>query len=158
MTTHERHPSRKRQPVSGSLIRALSGSLFDRLALDDEEETVNVRGDPLDGTVRSIKRNLARVLNVRTGGASAAPKLGIVDFNDCAMHSSDLARAAATSIRDCIVHYEPRLINVKVEHISDPDNPLLLQFSISAQIPVTDGKEQIRIDIMMEEGRSCRVV
>ena len=149
---------KEREAVWGSRMRAMAGSLCDRLALDDEDETVGMQGDPLDAKIRSIKANLSHILNVRSGGASASPELGVVDFNDCAMLSRDLVKAAAVSIRDCIVRYEPRLTDIRVENVSDPSNPLLLQFSITAHVPAANAREQVRIDILMEEGRSCRVV
>lgn len=136
----------------------MSGSLFDRLASDEDEEAINPKGDQIDARVRSIKRNLARVLNVRAGGAGSAPELGVVDFNDSAAQSGDLIKDAIASIESCIREYEPRLGQVDVKHVPEANRPLELQFAIVAYLPVSTGHERIRIDIMMEEGRSCRVV
>jgi type VI secretion system lysozyme-like protein len=121
--------------VWGSRARTMAGSLFERLIVDEEEISLDWSGDLTDGRVRSIKRNLGRILNTRAGGAAANSALGVGDFNDGVMRSSDPTKHICASIRECILANEPR--------ISDVD----------ASILVSGRKEQIRVDLAMLDGR-----
>jgi type VI secretion system lysozyme-like protein len=148
-----RRPDSHADPVWGSRARSMAGSLFDRLLSDEEETPLDWSADPLDARVRSIKRNLARILNTRAGGAAANPELGIADFNDGVMQSNDPTRHISASIRECILANEPRISDVQVQHHPDPDKPLSLKFSVVASIPVAGSTEQIRVDLSMLDGR-----
>jgi type VI secretion system lysozyme-like protein len=140
-------------PVWGSRARSMAGSLFDRLLIDEEEMPLDWGIETTDARVRSIKRNLGRILNTRAGGAASNPSLGISDFNDGVLQSNDPAKHISASIRDCILTNEPRISDVEVEHVPDPDKPLSLNFSVVASIIVAGRKEQIRVDLSMLDGR-----
>jgi type VI secretion system protein len=129
--------------------RAAAGSLFDRLLIDEEDTGSPGPGDPVDAVVASIKRNLARVLNARSGGAASNPELGVVDFNDSSVRSNDMLRSIATSIRDCVERFEPRARDAEVEFFADPDAPLSLRFAVRARIMVADAAQAVRVDIQM---------
>ena len=82
---------------------------------------------------RSIVRNLGDVLNARVGHAPAQPDLGtpapcelIHDYPAC------IPRMQAAMER-CVARYEPRLTEVRVTYIEDPD-PLRIHFQISARL------------------------
>jgi type VI secretion system lysozyme-like protein len=139
--------------VWGSRARTMAGSLFERLIVDEEEISLDWSGDLTDGRVRSIKRNLGRILNTRAGGAAANSALGVGDFNDGVMRSSDPTKHICASIRECILANEPRISDVDVEHIPDLEQPLSPRFSIVASILVSGRKEQIRVDLAMLDGR-----
>jgi type VI secretion system protein len=139
--------------IWSSKSRKTAGTLFDRLLLDDQDEAPERRMDSIDATVRSIKRSLGRILNTRSGGAASNPDLGIADFNDCAAQSNDMAREICASIKKCIELYEPRISAAHVEFRPDAYRPLTLHFSVEASVAAAGAAEQIRIDLLMEEGR-----
>lgn len=139
--------------VWGTQARTAAGSLFDRLILDEEDADVVIGAHPVDAIIRSIKRNLERILNTHTGGAAANPQLGISDFNDGAIQSNDATTHIIASIRRCISANEPRISDVEVQYLPDPDQPLTLRFSIVARIKAANSKEMVRIDMAMRDGR-----
>jgi len=145
-----------RQGVSlrDSQHRAAAGSLFDRLVLDDEDRELSVSHlqEPIEGIVRSIKRNLDRVLNMHAGGAAANPELGIADMNHSTVNSREVSEHIVASIRSCILASEPRITQADISYITDPDAPLTLQFAITCHVKVSSIKEQIRIDLAMRDG------
>jgi len=148
--------------VGTSHVRAVRGSLFDRLILDDEDMGFipaqgshigrATQGEHIEGIVRSIKRNLDRVLNMHAGGAAANPQLGIEDMNHSTVSSKEISEHIVASIRDCITCAEPRINSVDVRYMSDAQAPLTLQFAITCLVNVASVEEQIRIDLAMRDG------
>jgi len=134
--------------------RIMAGSLFDRLSLDDEDVDVTAySGDePIEGVIRSIKRNLDRVLNMHAGGAAANPGLGLTDMNHSTVNSREVSEHIVASIRSCILSSEPRIIDADIACINDPDAPLTLQFAITCHVKAANIKEQVRIDLAMRDG------
>jgi len=150
-----RHKVREGQEgiVGTSAARAAKGSLFDRLILADEDmDFMPQKGDHIEAVVRSIKRNLDRVLNMHAGGAPASPNLGIEDMNHSTVSSKEVSEHIVSSIRDCITSAEPRINHVDVRYVNDADTPLTLQFSITCLVNVATVEEQIRIDLAMRDG------
>jgi len=149
-------PGRTRQemPFRDSQRRAAAGSLFDRLVLDDEDRDISLAQlqEPIEGVVRSIKRNLDRVLNMHAGGAAANPQLGIADMNHSTVNSLEVSEHIVDSIRVCILSSEPRITQADISYTTDPDAPLTLQFAITCHVKVSSIKEQIRIDLAMRDG------
>ena len=143
--------------VWNSRNRSAAGSLFERLVLDEEDRSVDCTGTEVQGTVRSIKRHLLRLLNAREGGAASAPELGLVDFNVSSVESNDLTQHIAASIRRCIDRYEPRVRVRSVECARDPDRPLDLNFRIVADVPAGNNKELVQIDLLMRDGRAADI-
>jgi type VI secretion system lysozyme-like protein len=142
-----------RRAVWGSQARAAAGSLFDRLILDEEDADARIGAHSIDAVIRSIKRNLERILNTHAGGAAANPKLGVSDFNDGAVRSNDATAHIMASIRHCIGAYEPRIDDVQVSYLADADQPLTLRFSIQAKVKASSSNELVRIDMAMRDGR-----
>jgi type VI secretion system protein len=148
--------ARRGESIWGSRSRRAAGTLFDRLLLDDQDESPDILADEIDSAVHSIKRNLGRILNIRWGGAASNPDLGVADFNDSALNSNDMAREICASIKNCIEKYEPRIRSAHVGFRPDPYRPLTLHFSIEASLIISNRADKIRIDLLMEEGRIWR--
>jgi len=149
-----RAPSHVEIRPRDSHYRAMAGSLFDRLLVDDEDMDVatSAAQEPIEGVVRSIKRNLDRVLNMHAGGAAANPDLGLTDMNHSTVNSREVSEHIVASIRNCILSSEPRIMQADIACINDPDTPLTLQFAITCHVKAASLKEQIRIDLAMRDG------
>jgi len=148
-------PLRKGAPqFRDTQTRIAAGSLFDRLSLDDEDMDVATHPtqEPIEGVIRSIKRNLDRVLNMHAGGAAANPGLGLTDMNHSTVNSREVSEHIVASIRSCILSSEPRIVDAHISYINDPDSPLTLQFSITCHVKAASLKEQVRIDLAMRDG------
>jgi len=146
-------PARKGAPqFRDTQTRIAAGSLFDRLILDDEDVVIHPTQEPIEGVIRSIKRNLDRVLNMHAGGAAANPALGLTDMNHSTVNSKEVSEHIVASIRNCILSSEPRILQADIACINDPDTPLTLQFAITCHVKAASLKEQIRIDLAMRDG------
>jgi|GEM_PF-1390319 type VI secretion system lysozyme-related protein len=138
--------------VLDSKTRRASGSLLDRLIDDEEELGVASYRYSVDGVIRSIKRNLDRALNVHAGGAPSNLLLGIPDFNHSTVSTLEVSKQLVDAVRRCVAIAEPRLKDVEVRSASDPNSPLDLDFTITANLCVESSEEKIRIEMAMRDG------
>lgn len=114
--------------------------------------------DPSRGVdeVRSIIGNLRALLNTRLGASHACNDFGVVDFVDLVHEFPGAAHVIQRSIRDTISKYEPRLRNVRVRHVPSED-PLLLQFEISARLSSDRKRGLVRVRTQVSEGGRFQV-
>ncbi len=137
--------------------RQKGGSLFERLMVEEDQSGMTVR-EGMPGYMDSIKRNLQKILNSRLGHSPSAPQLGLGDFNDGSIESTDMAKQIQKDIQHTIQNYEPRISSVEVEYDHINSSALDIHFSISAKVPVGNGSERILVDIILENGNHCRVI
>jgi type VI secretion system protein len=81
----------------------------------------------------SIVAHLKVLLNTRVGDAATVPEFGVVDFTDVVHQFPASVQVLQQSIRETILHFEPRLKNVSVRHVPDED-PLQLRFEITGHL------------------------
>ena len=130
----------------------LPRSLLERLRGDDLQAP-RVTHDPVAERISSIKANLVRVLNGRTGGAASSPAFGLDDLNDSVMGSRDLLAAITGDIRRTLIAHEPRIHDVSVRFDRSQNGGLDLFFVIQATTRITHRNQQLTIDLVMKEGR-----
>jgi type VI secretion system protein len=108
-------------------------TLLERLARprDGGERSVS-RGGP--GLVRSVVRNLQRILNSRVGSAPAQPDLGMPAPSDIAQAAPDAVNLVMQNLRACIEKYEPRLTSVEIAHVEAGDDVLCLRFQVTGRL------------------------
>jgi len=128
--------------------RERAASLFERIEHDKQQNAHASRAGEL---LNSIKRNLNQVLNSHPGGSQSAPFLGVIDLNDATASASDYRRAIEEAIRDCIVHYEPRLSRVIVTASRhDASDPLTLSFEIMAYVDLENMDRLVEFNIYLD--------
>ena len=88
----------------------------------------------IDSLMANISQHVQDMLNVRLGSVMAAEDFGMPDFNDVVKEFPDAITRIRNAIRRFIAKYEPRLEHVYVQHLHDPEQPLLLKFSISGNL------------------------
>lgn len=108
--------------------------------------------------VASIIEHLRVLLNTRKGEAVTVPGFGLVDFSDLVHTFPASVTTLQASIRATILEYEPRLKNVTVRSVPDPD-PLVLRFEISAQPVQKNGRSAgtLRFHTQVSPGGQFRV-
>lgn len=129
---------------------------FDRLHVNAKPISLSQGPDPID-VLNSIKLNVANILNTRLGGAQSAPNLGLIDFNDASLGAMDLSLKVKLAIHRCLNVYEPRLCNLRIKSVTDPDNPLSLCFHIHADINSAALHDKIEINLILGNDRKYRV-
>jgi len=116
------------------------------------------QGPNASDVLESIKRNVAKILNTRMGGAQSAPTLGLTDFNDATLDTLDLSLKVKLSIQDCLNQFEPRLKHIEVMTVTDRYSPLSLQFRITAQINCEAIHEKVCFSLLLDQNRKYRVI
>ena len=97
-----------------------------------------------DGDVESaVTQHLARMLNTRQGSCLTCPDYGLIEVSEVLYDFPDAIGIMQRAIKNSIQTYEPRLKNVQVRHIkSEAAGEMILQFEISAQLHLPDGRRQ----------------
>jgi type VI secretion system protein len=130
-----------------------SRTLFERLQKPASPDSHSTQQD-LDDLRQSILRNLEQILNSREGMSSACPAYGIPDLTQI-VHGIPLrAREVEVSLERCIQQYEPRLRDVRVEHIVETGAPMTASFRISARLK--EGKDRAQMwfeTVVVSSGR-----
>ncbi len=107
-------------------------------------------GAPIDDTA-SILAHLRVLLNTRRGEAPCAPDLGVIDFSDVMHAMPGAIPQLVASIRQTLLHHEPRLKNVTVRHVAE-EGVLSLRFEITAQLAQPRGPRSLRFATTIRPG------
>jgi type VI secretion system protein len=97
-----------------------------------------------DSDVESaVTQHLARMLNTRQGSCLTCPDYGLIEVSEVLYDFPDAIGIMQRALKNTIQQYEPRLKNVQVRHLkSDLLAELTLQFEITAQLNLPDGRRQ----------------
>jgi type VI secretion system protein len=118
-------------------------SFLDRIALAADptsNERYVARASDVEG---SVTQHLARMLNTRQGSALTCPDYGLIEVSEVLYDFPDAIGIMQRALKNTIQTYEPRLKNVQVRHLkNDVATELSLQFEITAQLHLPDGRRQ----------------
>lgn len=125
------------------------GSLFERLDPDVPLLRILSRQEQVQERIRGIKQNLERILNTRQGCSASSPELGLRDFNNASLGSTDLQQRVGADIRRSIAAHEPRIKVVSVRVQPDATQPLNLYIRLDCLVPLQGMEEQMEIDLVV---------
>ncbi|HAL66755.1 MULTISPECIES: type VI secretion system baseplate subunit TssE [Pseudomonas] len=125
------------------------GSLFERLDPDVPLLRILSRQEQVQERIRGIKQNLERILNTRQGCSASSPELGLRDFNNASLGSTDLQQRVGADIRRSIAAHEPRIKVVSVRVQPDATQPLNLHIRLDCLVPLQGMEEQMEIDLVV---------
>jgi len=130
-------------------------TLLQRLMDDDPPAP----GRPFDASVavQSVIEYLQILMNTRQGSVAARPDFGLPDFNDMVSAFPNAVPAIARAIKHQIDEFEPRLRNVVVRHVPDPDRPLTLTYRIRAELAISDSDTPITVETIFGSDGAVRV-
>jgi type VI secretion system protein len=108
------------------------------------DPNANERSAGRDSDVESaVVQHLSRMLNTRMGSALTCADYGVVEVSEILYDFPDAVGIMQRSLKNTIQTYEPRLKNVQVRHVkSETPGDLTLQFEITAQLQLADGRRQ----------------
>jgi type VI secretion system protein len=91
----------------------------------------------------SVTQHLARLLNTRQGSCLTCPDYGLIEVSEVLYDFPDAIGIMQRALKNTIQTYEPRLKNVQVRHLkSDAAGEMILQFEITAQLQLPNGRRQ----------------
>jgi type VI secretion system protein len=96
-----------------------------------------------------VLANLGNVLNCRAGCCETRPDYGMPDFNDLVGNFPNALPIIARSVREQIEMFEPRLKDVEVVHLPDPQRPIDLRFQITGWVAIGGSTERISFDTVV---------
>jgi len=105
---------------------------------------------------RSVLRNLANLLNTRTGSAPAQMDLGMPSPSEITHSTPNAVNLMLRNLRECIEKYEPRLRDIEITHVESPEEVLCLRFQVTARIANRDGAT-VSFDTVVNPGGHVRV-
>jgi len=121
----------------------MAASLLSRLELASDP-TLAERYTRRDSDVESaVTAHLAQLLNTRQGSCLTCPDYGLIEVSEVLYDFPDAIGIVQRALKNTIQTYEPRLKNVQVRHIkNDYASEMTLQFEITAQLHLPDGRRQ----------------
>lgn len=142
-------------PYLSSWDRGNAASLFDRIRGEGLGSSPRTESEEL---IASVKRQLEQVLNTRPGNCRSAPELGVIDLNDATQGSADIKGRIREAIRQCIRHYEPRIIQVDVRSPDHQASPLEMSFQVTAHVRLEHIEQVTSFNVHMDSHRHYRMV
>lgn len=100
--------------------------------------------------IRSVLRNLQKILNTRMGHASAQPDLGTPAPCEMALLTREGLTGVVRALRACIEKYEPRLTGVEVTYVKGEDEVLTLRFQVTAKVITSKSGTTISFDTLVD--------
>lgn len=97
-----------------------------------------------DSDVESaVTQHIVRMLNTRQGACLTCPDYGLIEVSEVLYDFPDAVGIVQRALKNSIQTYEPRLKNVQVRHVkSENAHEMILQFEITAQLQLSDGRRQ----------------
>jgi len=129
-------------------------SLLERIAAPAAAGERRLQADPTV-VARSVMRHLRELLNVRRGSVLIRADYGMNDLGDLRAGVPGAIEAMEREVQHQIQAFEPRLSDVSVRHIADPDNPLSLRLRLSARLRVGDETRPIRFETVVGDDGRC---
>ena len=88
---------------------------------------------------------------------SSCPSMRSFSNDDLVSKFPDAIMEIRKAIKACIEKYEPRLRNVRVEHVPDEENPLSLRYDITAQLFIEETKSKVWFETTLDSDGHVRV-
>ena len=129
---------------------AFEKTLLERIDDPDTTGERRLHADP-HRVSQSVIRHLQKMLNVRQGSVLTLPDYGMPDFNDLAKQFPSAIVAIRRVIKDSLEKYEPRLRRVQIRHIPNEDDPMDLQFEISARLVLDDEESAVTFQTVLND-------
>jgi type VI secretion system protein len=120
----------------------------------DAARTIHENTDRL---AKSVLTNLNQLLNSHHGIAPIREDYGIPPIVDVLHNFPDAIAGMRKAIKTTIEKYEPRLKRVNVKHVEVPDDPLALNFEITAELVTEEEKASVWISTRIDGSGQVRV-
>ena len=118
----------------------MSASLLTRIAQAADPHSSERSTWKAQDLETSLREHLSQMLNTRAGSALTCPDYGVLEVSEVVHDFPDAIGIVQRSLKNTIQVYEPRLRNVQVRHVKNETSLLTLEFEITAQYQLPDGR------------------
>lgn len=118
----------------------MSASLLTRIAQAADPHSSERSTWKAQDLETSLREHLTQLLNTRAGSALTCPDYGVIEVSEVVHDFPDAIGIVQRSLKNTIQQYEPRLRNVQVRHVKNETSLLTLEFEITAQYQLPDGR------------------
>ena len=118
----------------------MSASLLTRIAQAADPHSSERSTWKAQDLESSLREHLSQMLNTRAGSALTCPDYGVLEVSEVVHDFPDAIGIVQRSLKNTIQQYEPRLRNVQVRHVRNETSLLTLEFEITAQYQLPDGR------------------
>ena len=118
----------------------MSASLLTRIAQAADPHSSERSTWKAQDLETSLREHLSQMLNTRAGSALTCPDYGVLEVSEVVHDFPDAIGIVQRSLKNKIQVYEPRLRNVQVRHVKNETSLLTLEFEITAQYQLPDGR------------------
>ena len=123
-------------------------TLLERLARGGKQ--ARTLSEDTNALIKSILRNLQKILNARQGHAPAQLDFGIPAPSEITTNFPESIPMMQKIIRDSIEKYEPRLTSVNVVHVESEDDVLSLRFQITGKLSLGQSHSPVLFDTLVD--------
>lgn len=131
-------------------------TLLERLAQAKTRPARTMAEDP-NALLKSVLRNLGRILNSRQGLAPAQMDFGIPAPSEITQAFPESVDKMQRVIRECIEKYEPRLNSVNVIHVESEDDVLTVRFQVTAKVKTSTQQHSVFFDTLVDSTGHVRL-
>ena len=124
-------------------------SLLERFRSPESDAARTIREDT-GQLADSVMGNLRKLLNSLQGNSPIRQEYGIPPIVDLLHDFPDAIGGMRKAIKATIERHEPRLKRVNVRHVKTPDDPLALNFEISAELVTEDEKATVQFSTRID--------
>lgn len=106
-------------------------------------------------TRESVLEHLRTMCMTRQGTMLTAPDYGTATVSEMVHAFPDAIAEMARAIKHTIQHYEPRLVNVRIQHL--PADDLTLRYQITAQLVRDATKVPVEFETSLDQNRKLTI-
>lgn len=135
--------------------------MFDRTLTERLEAATGdnpVPAKPFDRSVllESVLDNVRRIFNERRGSCEIRADYGMPDLNDVLGHGGTPTQLGAI-VQEMMETFEPRMSDAIVRFQPDPNNPLSINFHVSAMLNCGEDSMRVSFDTILSEDKRVRI-
>jgi len=117
---------------------------------------VNARQLASDADTRdSVLNHLRSICFTRRGSMLTCPELGVIDVSELLHSFPDAITEMSRTLKQAIQTYEPRLANVRIQHI--PTEDMTLRYSVTAQLVLESKRLPVQFETSIDASRAISV-
>lgn len=105
----------------------------------------------------SILTSLRSMCATRRGSVFMQPDYGIPDVSEMVSAFPDAISELVRALKHTISIYEPRLTDVRVVHVPDPNDLMTVRIDITARLAAATGNQDVRFETRLDAGRKFDV-